>query len=341
MFRRILIGMVVASMFLFSAVAANAGWGEGDDEKAPVEIGGMIQAWFDAVENAELFGDEYQEASTTFAIRHARVYWKGDLSDEISYKILWEMGMETNDWPWYDITGDEYDGDLLDAWIKVAPKDWNHFYVQAGQIRFPFGYNRMLDPERLNLVDYFFANGAAGSGLSEAYQPGLALGYKTPDVMAKVMLFNGDGDNSPEYSNNFKDLAFSIQGTPFTNKDILVGGSVLSARGTYLDEEDTAFDLFTNIRFANDWVFTGEYVHVDDADIDTWVAELMYEYSEDWEFIAAYEDLEDLSADWAFWFGVNYYLLPEVRLSANYRRLDYGTDYDEMNRFTAQLQAIF
>jgi ABC-type cobalt transport system substrate-binding protein len=337
MYRRILIGLVVAGMFVFSAAAANASWGGDEAEKAPVEIGGVVQAWFDAVEDAETFGGEYQEASTTFAIRHARVYWKGDLSDEISYKILYELGTETHDWPWFDITGDENDGDLYDAWVKVAPKDWDHFYIQAGQIKYPFGYNRMFGVGKLDFVDYFFINGAIPG---EAWQPGVAMGYETPDVAAKVMLFNGEGDNSPEFSNNFKDLAFSIQGTPFTNKDVLVGGSVMSARST-LSEEDVWFDVFANVRFANDWVFTGEYVHVDDMDVDTWVAELLYEYSEDWDFLAAYEDLEDLSADWAFWFGVNYYLLPEVRLSANYRRMDYGDDEDEMNRFTAQLQAIF
>ena len=160
-----------------------------------------------------------------FDIRRARLALKGDLTPNLSYRLLTEFAGSPK---------------LLDAYVDVKIFDFLNFTI--GQFKIPFSLENLYPLTKMESIDYAQVVDALVARTYDVIgnQCGRDIGFQVGGNLLKykgrflfdykIGIFNGSGINANDKNEN-KDLAGRLVYHPL--KGLNVGGSFYSGRGFY------------------------------------------------------------------------------------------------------------
>jgi hypothetical protein len=294
-----------------------------------LRLGGMLQFW-----------DQYaQHANSTFYVRNARVYVAGDVSPYVSFNI-------------YEAFASPVGSTLLNAYIDVKPVD--HLAFRVGQFVTPFGYDRMMAPQNLELANFHLTSKIFPGFASDlGWDDGVQAETKWSWVDARVAAINGEGLNVIKATDTTKDVTARVDFLPLQSTAAIAGFSYYHGNS---HGASTVAPLFNPPMQLTWWgghlinTFWDDRVQTQ-AEIITrsdrerlWTLQGSYKFHcwKDWQLVADWERFDPSSGhDTRRVTGaVNFWIDPRTRLSLDYYNDATGVGPSTSNG-VAQLQVVF
>ncbi len=193
-----------------------------------------------------------------FSLIHARFGLKGNLNDNVSYRIFTELNRQLN----VGVSDSDGDGQLngsnfsvrsilLDAFMNIKLTDRLNFSL--GQYKIPFSTSNLRSP-----VTMYFVNRPLTTAVTPGLRDiGLTFYYKNKDMLpmdAALGVYNGSGENTNE---NNKTMNYAVRVTASPIKPLMISANYYGGKIGFTDVSIFGFGLHAKV---NNLLLDGEYV---------------------------------------------------------------------------------
>ena len=292
-------------------------------------VGGMIQVWDQTA----------QHANTGFILRNARVSFSGDISKYASFNV-------------YEAFASPVGTTLLNAYIDVKPDP--HLAFRVGQFVTPFGYDRMIGPQDLELPNFHLTKLIFPGFASDlGWDVGAQAEAKAQFIDARFAVINGNGPNVLKDTDTSHDVTGRVDFLPLGSTAAIAGFSYYHGKSHGAStvaplltppDELTWWGGHLVYKFFNDRILTQAEITTRSDHERLWTLQSSYKfhYWRDWQLVADWErfdpngghDTRRVST------GVNFWIDPRTRLTLNYYNDATGVGPSTSNGI-AQLQVVF
>ena len=290
-----------------------------------IKIGGILQTWYQA----------QRRGPTGFLVKNARVYFVVEPSSWVALNIMPAFMSATG------MT-------LLNAFVDVKPVD--HLSLRMGQFVTPFGQNRMMPPGDLEIANFHSTSRIwPGFASDLGWDVGAQAATSWKYVEARAAVINGTGPNVTKDTDTAKDLTARVDFFPFGDRKTVAGASYYHGtshgNGTVaplVTDKRTWYGGHAKRLFLNDrGQLLAEIIsRSDDQRLWTLQGSWKFHCLRDWQAVTAFERFDTPAAHYfrRVTAGLNFWIDPRTRLTANYYNDENGSSVDN---FIAQLQVVF